>query len=187
MCQVVSQFCSKVFGGEAHCAYHAFDDVAVVAKQSARGVAVMAVVGADLTSIEAPRTNGASVVLDDKEGFNLGFGHSRPSLALFIQFGFPCNRVISEFFISLFPEASPFRRFAERTSFGSGLRGVSSFFTSSFYFGATGIFTLSFTEFLRVATVILSVPRNVFFPLFGGAIGLSHTTKPSSQLNTHAT
>lgn len=82
MFQVRAKPLSEVIGGQVHSPNHAFDNVAVVAKQPARLSAIMAMVSAYLLPIKGARADSTSRSLMVHKGSNYVRGHSSAPLPL---------------------------------------------------------------------------------------------------------
>lgn len=73
---------SKISWCDAHAAYHPFDDVAVVAKQSPWGTAVVAVIGSNLLPFKWTGANSAAPVLQGEHCLTGCSIHASSCLAL---------------------------------------------------------------------------------------------------------
>lgn len=158
---------------EPHPFQHPFDDVAVVAKQPAGGVRVVAMVGSDLSAIERAKADCAFPILRDQELVDGGLSETGSSFPLGLKPLLPSLRIVALLFVKLFGASlCLFSLGVGASSFHSLLRSVSdaSAFLNVF---ARCVFALLRALRIKLVKATLAVVSEVLGPFFRRAVCFS--------------
>lgn len=153
-----------------HASQHPLNDVAVMAEKPARLSTVMAMIRSNLFSVEASAANSALAVLSLHKGGYIGGGHSGSAAALAVENGGIPNGVRADGSVirgrvGLLP----------RPSLGAALR-VRIANAASLFHGRISIANSALGAYgIAIGVVVSRLLSAVGGPLFGRAIGFSHT------------
>lgn len=158
------------FGGYSHTAYHPFDDIAVMAKQSSWLAAVMAMIGAYLLAFKGALTYGALTVLFIHQAIYRGAIHAGAALSLLVKNGVPSSGIVAILGVCLRAVALVLCATLLLGLWRGGLGG-----TSGLDFWQTVALT-SLGSYLLAVCVIMSIGvGKVFSPLGRRTLGLPFT------------